>query len=100
MELKKNLRQETKTVWDRGIRCDICKEEIRTTGFERADVTITAAIGASYPECDCSTHYKLDCCATCFLDKVKPLIETTFNVEFQEKEADEAFPSEEVRDGR
>ncbi len=100
MELRRNPHQETRTIWEHGVRCDICKEEIRTRGFERADVDITAAIGDSYPEADFSTHYKLDCCAKCFLDKVKPLIEATFDVEFQEKPADEgSFPFEEVRDG-
>lgn len=96
MRLKKNPRQETKTVWDHAVRCDLCKEEIRCKGFERGDVEIRANIGSCYPECDMSMQYKLDCCAKCFLEKVKPLLEEHLGVDFQETESDEGSLEEEV----
>lgn len=96
MQLKKNPRQEVRTVWTYATRCDVCKDEIRTAVLERADVQIQANIGDSYPEADLSTQYKLDCCAKCFLEKLKPLLEEQLGVTFQETESSEGSLEEEV----
>lgn len=70
-------------------RCDICGADVRTPkGFDFSEANITASIGAIYPEGAFQTHYTLDLCKDCFIDKVKPLIESTFNVEFHEREDD------------
>lgn len=96
MRLKRNPRKETSTVWDYGTRCDICKKEIRIRHFERADINIQANIGESYPDCDMSVQYRLDCCAKCFLEKVKPLLEERLGVTFQETESGKDSLEEEV----
>lgn len=89
MRFKRNKREETREVWDTGTICDICKKEILVRLFEKKDVDISATIGASYPEGDSATTYELDVCAECFQEKVKPLIESTFDVSFNERDSDD-----------
>ena len=66
--------------------CDICGEDTARDNdcYETSVVNINAKIGAVYPEGDCRTGHIIDVCPTCFLEKVKPLIESTFNIEFRE----------------
>jgi hypothetical protein len=72
------------------IKCDICNEKIvDRTGWSLNEIKINALIGDVYPECDTRTGYIIDCCEGCFLDKIKPLIEKTFNIKFREVDSDE-----------
>lgn len=70
--------------------CDVCGKEMKHNYDE---VEIEARIGDNFPECDCRDGYALDVCAECFLEKVKPCLEESLGVEFQE------FDSEEGRYG-
>lgn len=89
MRFKRNKREETKEVWDFGEVCDICKKEIVVHLFEKKDVKIRATIGETYPEGDSATTYELEVCSECFQEKVKPLIEATFGVSFNERYSDD-----------
>lgn len=65
--------------------CDICNLEIKQkNGFDASEVTIGAKIGTYYPEGDFRDGYIIDCCPSCFITKVKPLIEEKFNTKFRE----------------
>ncbi len=67
--------------------CDICGSDIRSPkGFDFSEAHIEAHIGNIFPDNPCQIHYKLDLCRDCFENKVKPLIENEYNVEFQETE--------------
>jgi len=68
--------------------CDICKKEIRNVNDDESDIEITARIGDRCNGEDYRIGYRLDVCKNCFLDKVKPLLESTFNVEFTEYDCD------------
>lgn len=65
--------------------CDICKEKDIDdfVSFDRSVVNINAKIGEIYPEGDMREGYIISCCDDCFLDKVKPLLEKAFNIEFR-----------------
>lgn len=69
--------------------CDICKKEIREGTFDSSDIDIEAKIGDHYPEGDFRRGYRLDVCKDCFVDKVMPLIESTFGVKFTEYDCDD-----------
>lgn len=73
---------EEKVVVDKVV-CDICEGEIKHPSWDDSKVRIEAVIGNRYPECDCRDLYIIDVCPNCFLEKVKPLIEKTFNIEFR-----------------
>lgn len=66
--------------------CDICKKPINSSGFDCSEVEFNANIGDRYPEGDFRTGYRLDICPDCFINKVKPLIEGTYNTKFTEYE--------------
>ena len=42
-----------------------------------------------YPEGDFRTFTEIDCCYTCFEEKVVPLIEESLNVKFRERDAED-----------
>lgn len=64
--------------------CDICKQEIKPEdSYDRNDIRINAKVGPIYPEGDQRDGYIIDCCAKCFLEKLKPLIENAFGVKFR-----------------
>ena len=69
--------------------CDICKKEIREGTFESSDIEIQAKIGEHCPDGDFRTGYRLDVCKDCFLNKVKPLIESTFGIKFTKYDCDD-----------
>ena len=89
MLVAKNRRTVQREEFDRATICDVCKREIAQEHYRRADVDISAAIGDCYPEGDLSTTYELDCCAQCFLEKVKPLLERELGLVFRERRSEE-----------
>lgn len=73
--------------------CDICKEEIKSQfGYENDEVTIEAKLGSVYPEGDQREVASLDCCAKCFENKVRPLIEEQLGLQFRIHDADDFGP--------
>lgn len=74
--------------------CDICKQPIVGSNdpYRDDEVTIEAKIGNIYPEGDMRTCAELDCCADCFADKVRPLLERELGVKFRERDADDFGP--------
>jgi len=77
--------QEDKTV------CDFCKRdvtEVPDSSWDNSEVELEAKIGATYPESDNRTGYRIDCCNDCFLTKVKPAIES-LGVNWHEYDADD-----------
>jgi hypothetical protein len=70
--------------------CDICGCELYDDGTQ-TEVNMEAKIGDSYPDCDCRVLHMVDICGGCFIEKIKPLIETTFNIKFQVMDNDERF---------
>lgn len=62
--------------------CDICGKKIINRGYDADEINIEGLIGSCYPEGDCRTGYRLDICSDCFLDKIKPLIEQAYGIEF------------------
>ncbi len=55
--------------------CDGCCKNIDNNNcYEVNDVTIEARIGDTFPECDSSSLYELDCCGECFLNKIIPAL--------------------------
>jgi hypothetical protein len=57
--------------------CDFCGRDMDHDrgGFDRNEVTIRAEEGEVYPECDCREVEEVDCCLTCWKEKVKPALQ-------------------------
>lgn len=74
--------------------CDICKQPIvgSSDPYRDEEVTIEAKIGNIFPEGDHRECVELDCCANCFTDKVRPLLERELGVKFRERDADDFGP--------
>jgi hypothetical protein len=77
--------------------CDICKNDINkdniSLGYSN-DIRIRAAIGDQYPEADLRKGYIIDCCPICFLERIIPLLEQTYNLKFREFNVEDGFPEE------
>lgn len=71
--------------------CDYCGLDLSARGdwYRRDEVTIEARLGEVYDEGDHRTVYEIDCCAACFIAKVKPAVEA-LGVKFREHGADES----------
>lgn len=66
--------------------CDFCKNEIkRDSSFDRSSATIELESGMVYPEGGTIEKYVVDICTDCFIDKVKPWVESQ-GIEFREEE--------------
>ncbi len=69
--------------------CDVCGRPTHLkTGWEINDAEVEARIGDVYPEADCRHTYRIDLCATCFLDKLVPVVEKELGVTFAVVDAD------------
>jgi len=71
---------------------DLCHKDLSKDRrrWEMSEVTIAANIGDFFPEGDMRQHYELDCCAECFLKRVKPALEQALGVEFRERRTEES----------
>jgi len=83
-------KQETRTVSERTIACDLCKRLLESA-YMRYDcdnqVTLEAVLGelGNYPEAEDDRDVAtLDCCGRCFVEKVRPCIETHLGVRFRD----------------
>ena len=66
--------------------CDFCKKQIKRKGFfDRSCATIEVESGEVYPEGGTIHKYVVDICTDCFIDKVKPWVESQ-GIEFREEE--------------
>lgn len=75
MQYKKKVIQKEYWTTSRTI-CDRCKKECdKADIYERKEVSIQAVYGEIYPEDDCTTTEKVDCCLDCWNDVVKPGLE-------------------------
>ena len=64
--------------------CDICKQEIKQKGsWQVDDIDICGKFGDIYPEIDSREFKIIDCCSDCFNNKIVPLIEKTFSIDFR-----------------
>jgi hypothetical protein len=80
-----------KTVVDKVI-CDICKNSIEPeSNYDYSEVNIEAVLGSAYPDSDCRTLYIIDVCPNCFMNKVKPLIEKEYGIEFREIDNEDRY---------
>ena len=80
---------EQKTVVDYII-CDICEEQVEgKNGWDSTEVDIKGHIGSTFPEADCRETYIIDCCGSCFTDKIVPLVEKTFGIKFRQMSTDD-----------
>ncbi len=80
-EVTKKVVDKTTTI------CDFCKEEIKNKDFRVDDATLECKVGYCYPEGGSATTYIVDICPNCFIDKVKPWVESQ-GIEFREEEID------------
>lgn len=68
--------------------CDFCKNEIKQGSFfDISSATIELEIGKVYPEGGTIEKYTVDICPDCFIDRVKPWVESQ-GIEFREEEID------------
>ena len=86
-------KQETRTVTEITVRCDLCQQLLETAAQSRRhlydadnEVTLEAVLGRLYSseaedDRDVAT---LDCCGRCFVEKVRPCIETHLGVRFRD----------------
>jgi len=83
-------KQETRTVSERTITCDLCKCLLQKAHLVydcHNEVTLEAVLGelANYPEAEDDRDVAtLDCCGRCFVEKVRPCIETHLGVRFRD----------------
>ena len=73
----------TREEFERHTFCDVCKEPIKEKDDD--EVEIIARIGNIWPENDSRSVRMIDCCTTCFKNKVRPLLETSLGVSFHEE---------------
>ena len=66
--------------------CDICQKFVdwNDDSWDSNKVVVEAVLGSRYPEADCRQLYIIDICPSCFMEKVKPLIEKEFKTSFRE----------------
>lgn len=82
-------KQETRTVSERTITCDLCKCLLQKAHMVydcHNEVTIEAVLGRLYSseaedDRDVAT---MDCCGKCFVEKVRPCLETHLGVRFRD----------------
>lgn len=83
-------KQETRTVTEKTITCDLCQcllQKAYMTYDCHNEVTLEAVLGelANYPEAEDDRDVAtLDCCGRCFVEKVRPCIETHLGVRFRD----------------
>jgi hypothetical protein len=78
----------TQRVTDKTTICDFCQKEIRRIShFDRSSATIEVESGEVYPEGGTIYKYVVDICTDCFIDRVKPWVESQ-GIEFREEEID------------
>jgi len=79
-------KQETRTVSERTITCDLCKCLLQKAHLVydcHNEVTLEAVLGAYYPDGEDDRDVAtLDCCGKCFTEKVRPCLETHLGVRF------------------
>ncbi len=85
-------RRVTRIEYRSKVTCDFCGLEIKSNYGSNDEVTIEAKVGNVWPEGDNRDVAELDCCAKCFLEKVRPCIEQHLGVKFREHDADEFGP--------
>lgn len=79
---------EPKEILDK-VLCDICKKEIYNQGYEISEATVEVEYGENYGgDGGKKTILNIDICESCFRNKLIPLVEKEFNIEFQEDEID------------
>lgn len=70
--------------------CDLCGKDVAAGqhpyGGDRSEVEIGARFGMVFDGDDTRKVYEIDCCPTCFLERVKPAIEA-LGVKFRERRA-------------
>jgi len=73
--------------------CDFCEKDVEhcQNSWGADQIKLEANIGSVYPECDSRTLYILDVCSECFLEKIKPTIESLYKVNFREIDSGERY---------
>jgi len=88
---QRKIEQVVTQTWKRTIvKCDLCGLETRpgedwpTKGYHNRDETcIECKVGSVWPDgSDDRTHYRLDLCPACFVEKFVPAVEKTLGVVF------------------
>lgn len=77
--------QVTRIEHDQHTFCDVCKKEIVEVYGEDDEVEIVGRFGTVWSEGDNRDVKKIDCCKTCFLGKVVPLLEQHLSVKFHDE---------------
>jgi uncharacterized protein YbbC (DUF1343 family) len=77
----------------KNIICDVCKQDVRlfADSYDNSKIRIDGLIGNTYPEVDSRELYIIDVCPTCFLNKIKPLIEKTYKLNFRTMDYEEGL---------
>lgn len=68
--------------------CDICKKDVKEAEESHTtdEMTMKARFYTCYDEyATWIDEYEINICSDCFMNKLKPLIEKTYNIEFREK---------------